>query len=245
MSSAPAGTLYLVATPIGNLGDLSARAVEVLKSSAIVACEDTRRSRALFTHYGVAPRRIESYHAHNADHKTGALIRELAAGVSVALVTDAGTPGISDPGVKLVMAAVEAGVTVCPIPGPCAPVLALTASGFPSHRFVFEGFLPRKKGRRTMFEAWREEKRTIVFFEAANRIVKTLEDIRAALGPDVRVCVAREMTKIHEEFLRGTVEQVRARLSERPAVKGEVTVALWTAGAMAPEMAGEGDADGV
>ena len=226
MSDARTGTLYLVATPIGNLGDLSARAVETLKSADIVACEDTRHSRALFTHYGVTPRRIESYHAHNADHKTGALVRELSAGVSVALVTDAGTPGISDPGVKLVAAAVAAGVTVCPIPGPCAPVLALTASGFPSHRFVFEGFLPRKKGRRTMFESWRGEKRTIVFFEAGNRLVRTLENIREALGPEVRVCVAREMTKLHEEFLRGTVEAVLAQLAARKEVKGEVTIVL-------------------
>ncbi|MDH5510829.1 MAG: 16S rRNA (cytidine(1402)-2'-O)-methyltransferase [Nitrospinota bacterium] len=219
------GALYLVATPVGNLADITQRAIDTLSSVDIVAAEDTRHSRTLLARHEIKVKRLESYHAHNLDSRTGQLVRHLLDGKSVALISDAGTPGISDPGSALVRAAVEAGVTVCPIPGASAPVLALTASGFPSHRFVYEGFLPRKKGRRRLIDSWKEEPRTVVFFESGLRLVKTLEQIASALGPR-KVCVAREMTKKFEEFLRGDIGEVIEELSRRGGVKGEVTVVL-------------------
>lgn len=218
-------TLYLVASPIGNLGDITHRAVEILKSANIIAAEDTRHTRKLLDHCGVKAEWLTSYHAHNIDRKTSALIAQLNEGRSVALITDAGTPGISDPGAVLVRAAVEEGITICPIPGPSAPILAVTASGFPSHRFVFEGFLPRKKGRKTLVESWRDEPRTIVFFEAPVRIVKTLIYIKETIG-NRKVCVARELTKKFEEFIRGDIKEVVAELESRPSVKGEITVVV-------------------
>jgi 16S rRNA (cytidine1402-2'-O)-methyltransferase len=219
------GVLYMVATPIGNLSDMSARAVETLKSVDIVAAEDTRHSRILFNHYAIHPRSVVSYHAHNIESRTRELIAELQRGKNVALVTDAGSPGISDPGAVLVRDAVAEGVTICPMPGASAVMLALMASGFPTHRFIYEGFLPRKKGRKTMFESWVGEERSIVFFESPHRIVKTLREIQAITGSR-RVCVAREMTKLHEEFLRGEAGEVADELEKRSAVKGEITAVL-------------------
>jgi len=219
------GILYMVATPIGNLSDMSARAVETLKAVDIVAAEDTRHSRILFNHYAVHPQRVVSYHAHNIESRTRELISELHRGKNVALVTDAGSPGISDPGAVLVRDAVAEGVTICPIPGASAVTLALMASGFPTHRFIYEGFLPRKKGRKTMFKSWVGEERSIVFFESPHRIVKTLREIRA-ITASRRVCVAREMTKLHEEFIRGEIGEVADELEKRGAVKGEITAVL-------------------
>lgn len=219
------GILYMVATPIGNLSDMSARAVESLKSVDIVAAEDTRHSRILFSHYGIHPQRVVSYHAHNIESRTKELLAELQRGKNVALVTDAGSPGISDPGAVLVRDAVAEGVTICPLPGASAVTLALMASGFPTHRFIYEGFLPRKKGRKTMFESWVEEERSVVFFESPHRIVKTLREIRAITGSR-RVCVAREMTKLHEEFIRGEIGDVADELEKRGTVKGEITAVL-------------------
>lgn len=221
----PVAALYLVATPLGNLGDITHRAVETLRAVDVIAAEDTRHTKNLLAHCGVRYNRLESYHSHNLERKTGALVREMQGGKSVALATDAGTPGISDPGAVLVKAAVEAGIPVVPVPGPSAPLLAVTASGFPSHRFAFEGFLPRKKGRKTLFESWIAEPRTIVFFEAGNRLVKTLKDIEAVTG-DRQVCVARELTKKFEEFIRGDIADVIAQLESRRVVKGEVTVVV-------------------
>ncbi|MDH5638854.1 MAG: 16S rRNA (cytidine(1402)-2'-O)-methyltransferase [Nitrospinota bacterium] len=226
---AESGVLYLVATPVGNLDDITQRAIDTLKTVDIVAAEDTRHSRILFSRHEITVNRLESYHAHNLDSRTGHLVRQLLDGKSVALISDAGTPGISDPGSALARAAVEAGITVCPIPGASAPMLALTASGFPTHRFVYEGFLPRKKGRKTLIDSWKDEPRTVVFFESGLRLVKTLEQISAALGPR-KVCVAREMTKKFEEFLRGDIGEVIEELSRRGGVKGEVTVVLAPAG---------------
>ncbi|VAX22451.1 16S rRNA (cytidine(1402)-2'-O)-methyltransferase [hydrothermal vent metagenome] len=219
------GTLYLVASPVGNLADITNRAVKILKSVDIIAAEDTRHTRRLLDHYEVKGRRLTSYHAHNVERKTPVLIEELKEGKSIALISDAGSPGISDPGAVLVREAVEEKIVICPIPGPSAPTLAVTASGFPSHRFVFEGFLPRKKGRKTLIESWRKEKRTIVFFEAPVRIVKTLNYIKEMIG-DRKVCVARELTKKFEEFIRGDISDVIGELESRTSVKGEITVVV-------------------
>lgn len=219
------GVLYMVATPVGNLSDMSARAVDALKSADIVAAEDTRHSRILFSHHGITPRRVVSYHAHNIESRTRELLEELRRGKSVALVTDAGSPGISDPGAVLVREAVAHGVTICPLPGASAVTLALMASGLPTHRFIYEGFLPRKKGRRSMFESWVNEERSIVFFESPHRIVKTLREIQQIAGSR-QVCVAREMTKLHEEFIRGEIGEVAGELEKRGEVKGEITAVI-------------------
>ncbi|MBI5814015.1 MAG: 16S rRNA (cytidine(1402)-2'-O)-methyltransferase [Nitrospinae bacterium] len=229
-NSAP-GILYLVATPIGNLSDMTPRGVDTLKLADVVAAEDTRHSRILFERFGVSPKKLVSYHAHNVERRTPELERALQDGLSVALISDAGTPGISDPGYALVSAAVRIGARICPIPGASSPVMAVAASGFPSHRFVYEGFLPRKKGRKTIIESWKDEKRTVVFLESPHRIVKTLRDIAGYIGERM-VCVAREMTKVHEEFIRGRVSQVADRIEKSGAARGEITVAL------APERAG-------
>ena len=220
------GVLYLVGTPVGNLSDFTPRGVETLKAAGIIAAEDTRHSRQLLDHYGIRPQRLEAYHSHNLSKRTAPLVKSLLEGISVALISDAGSPGISDPGAVLVRAAVEAGITVCPIPGPSAVVLAVTASGFPSHRFVFEGFLPRKKGRKRIIGSWKEEERTVVFFESGVRIVKTLEEMADILGPERQVCAAREITKKFEEFLRGRLDNVIGELKGRGSVKGEFTLVL-------------------
>lgn len=219
------GTLYLVATPVGNLEDITLRALEILKTADIVTAEDTRHTKILLSRHGVEPRRLISFHSHNVEKRVPELLRELQSGKSVAVVTDAGAPGISDPGVVLVKAAVENGVDVCPIPGATAPILAVTASGFPSHRFVFEGFPPRKKGRRKMIESWKNEERTVVFFESPQRIVTTLKNIRDIIG-ERKVCVARELTKKFEEFIRGDIGEVINNLEKRGSVKGEITVVM-------------------
>jgi len=219
------GSLYLVATPIGNLEDITHRAVETLKAADVIAAEDTRHTKILLGRYGIAGARMTPFHSHNIDRQTPVLVAELLEGKNVALVSDAGTPGVSDPGAVLVKAAVEKGITVYPIPGAAAPVLAVTASGFPSHRFVFEGFLPRKKGRKTLFDSWRGEPRTIVFFESPQRIIKTLREIHGVLG-ERKVCVARELTKKFEEFIRGGIAEVANELESRPSVKGEITVVI-------------------
>jgi len=220
------GALYLVATPVGNLADITYRAIDTLKSADIIAAEDTRHTRILLDRHDVKPKaRLFSYHAHNIERATSTLVKELLGGKSVALVSDAGSPGISDPGAALVKAAVEENVTVCPIPGATAPILAVAASGFPSSRFVFEGFLPRKKGRKTLLESWKDEKRTILFFESPKRIVKTLHEISQIVGPR-KICVARELTKKFEEFIRGDVGEVISALESRQSVKGEITVVV-------------------
>ncbi len=220
------GTLFLVATPVGNLSDFTIRAQETITNADTVACEDTRHSRILFEHYGLKPGKVVSFHAHNLERRTGELLRELISGKRVALLSDAGTPGISDPGAVLVKAAVESGVTVVPVPGASAPLLAVVTSGFPSHRFIYEGFLPRKKGLSTLFESWRQEARSVIFLESPKRIIKTLRKIADVTGGERKVCVAREITKLHEEFIRGEINAVIVDLESRPSVKGEITVVL-------------------
>ncbi|MFP5237600.1 MAG: 16S rRNA (cytidine(1402)-2'-O)-methyltransferase [Acidobacteriota bacterium] len=220
--------LYLVATPIGNLGDITLRALEVLKRVDRIACEDTRQTQKLLNHFQIDTP-TESCHEHNERDRATALVEQLKAGKRIALVTDAGMPGISDPGAWLTRAAIEAGVPVIPIPGANAAVSALVASGLPTDTFTFLGFLPEKTGaRRTRLEELATEAgahaRTLVFYEAPHRIVETLADLEAVFGPELRVVVARELTKVHEEFLRGSVANVRAKMGERDRVRGEITL---------------------
>lgn len=218
------GTLYVVATPLGNLEDITLRALRVLKEVALIACEDTRRTRILLTHFGIqAP--VTSYFEHNKLRKGTRLLETLKAGQSVALVTDAGTPGISDPGFLLVKQAREAGVPVVPVPGPSALVTALSAAGVPADRFVFDGFLPVKPGRRVhRLEALRELEMTVVCYESPHRILATLEAVARVFG-EREIVVARELTKQFEEIVRGPAAALRERLAAGP-VRGEFTLVI-------------------
>jgi 16S rRNA (cytidine1402-2'-O)-methyltransferase len=222
--------LYLVATPIGNLGDITLRALDVLKSVDRIACEDTRQTQKLLNHFGIATPTV-SYHGHNEGERAGELVPALRNGGGIALVSDAGTPGISDPGGWLVSEAIAAGVPVIPIPGANAGLSALIASGLPASEFQFVGFLPEKAGaRRTRLEALRDESeaagtaRTLIFYEAPHRILLTLTDLEAVWGAERRIVVARELTKIHEEFLRGTVADVHRELAGRDRIRGEIVL---------------------
>ncbi len=225
-----AGTLYVVATPIGNLADLSFRAVEILRSVQWIACEDTRQTRRLLAHYGIEARTV-SYHEHNEAERSQELLSRLEQGESVALVSDAGTPLVSDPGFRLVRKAAEAGIRISPIPGPSALMAALSAAGLETDSFYFGGFLPRKPGeRRRLLEQLSRLETTLVFYEAPHRILETLEDLAPAMG-ERPVVVARELTKIHEEFLRGTPAEVLEQLRQRGAVRGEITLLIGKGGA--------------
>jgi len=219
------GILYLVASPIGNLEDITFRAVRVLKECDLIACEDTRHTLKLLNHYGIEKPLI-SYHDHNEAARSAELIGRLREGSSVALVSDAGMPLVADPGYRLVTAAVAAGVSVQPIPGPSALVTALAASGLPTDAFRFDGFLPAKSGQRSsVLEALKNEQVTIIFYEAPHRILETLADVDRILGARP-VVVARELTKTHEEFLRGSARQILEVLQARDAVKGEITLLI-------------------
>jgi 16S rRNA (cytidine1402-2'-O)-methyltransferase len=216
--------LYLVATPIGNLEDITLRAIRILKQCDLIACEDTRQTQKLLNHYGVETPTI-SYHEHNEASRAAELVDKLSQDTSIAMVSDAGTPGISDPGYRLIALAIERGVAVIPVPGPAAFVTALVAGGFPLHPVTFHGFLAPKMGaRRRELEGIRQSQRTEIFYEAPHRIVETLEDAVAVLGANRRVVVARELTKIHEEFLRGGMADVLATLKGRGDVKGEIVL---------------------
>ncbi len=222
--------LYLVATPIGNLGDITFRAIDVLKSVDRIACEDTRQTQKLLNHYGIVTPTV-SYHEHNERERATKLIEELKAGARIAVVSDAGTPAISDPGSVLVREAIAAGAPVIPIPGPNAAISALIASGLPTDEFRFIGFLPEKAGaRRTrlehLAEQCRDSKQTVILYEAPHRISDTLADIEAVFGPTLRIVAARELTKLHEEFLRGTVAEVRAQLTDRDRIRGEFVLLI-------------------
>ncbi len=219
------GKLYLVATPIGNLEDITYRAVRVLKEAGLIACEDTRHTRGLLDHYGI-DRPTISYHEHNETGRTPDLIARLKGGQSIAVVSDAGTPLISDPGYRLVNQALAEGIEVVPIPGPSAILAALTASGLPTDAFHFGGFLPAKTSqRRKTLEAVREFDCSLVFYETPHRILEALEDVAAVLG-ERPIVLTRELTKMHEEFLRGTAAEVLERLRERPSIKGEMTLVI-------------------
>lgn len=219
-------TLYIVATPIGNLEDLTLRALRILKEVRWIACEDTRQTRKLLEHFAVTTPMI-SYHDHNEAARAEQLVARLQAGESGALVSDAGTPLVSDPGYRLVAAALAAGAPVVPIPGPSAVVTALSASGLPTDAFRFAGFLPPKSGaRKRILEDLKNEDCTLIFYETPHRILDALEDVAAVMGEHRPVVVARELTKLHEEFLRGTAAEVRATLAARPSVKGEITLLI-------------------
>ncbi len=219
------GRLYVVATPIGNLEDITYRAVRILREAAEIACEDTRQTRKLLEHFGIQKPTV-SYHEHNEAERAGKLIERLRDGETIALVSDAGMPLVSDPGYRLVRAAVEAGIAVEPVPGPSAVLAALSASGLPTDAFHFGGFLPAKPGQRLRaLENLAEEQATLIFFEAPHRVVEALEAVEQVLGPRP-VVVARELTKVHEEFLRGTPAEVRAQLEARDAIKGEITLLI-------------------
>ena len=223
---APGPALYLVATPIGNLEDITLRALHVLKEVDQIACEDTRHTQKLLNHYGITTRTI-SYHEHNEMTRAAELVKEMQEGASVALVTDAGMPGISDPGYRLISLAIRHHVPVVPIPGASAFLAALVASGLQTDSFRFSGSLPAKRGeRRAALEAVRTSPRTQVFYEAPHRIVDALADVVEVLGNARHVVVAREVTKLHEEFLRGRAGEVLETLKARDGVKGEITLLI-------------------
>jgi 16S rRNA (cytidine1402-2'-O)-methyltransferase len=220
--------LYLVATPIGNLEDITLRALRVLKGVDRIACEDTRQTQKLLNHFDISTPTV-SYHEHNEQARTAELIALLQQGGRVAVVSDAGTPAFSDPGLEVVKAAVVAGVPVIPIPGANAALSALVASGMDTDRFLYAGFLAAKPGtRRTELEALaaKADGLTLVLYEAPHRILETLADVEAVWGEQARVVVARELTKLHEEFLRGTVGEVRLVLSARERVRGEIVLLI-------------------
>jgi 16S rRNA (cytidine1402-2'-O)-methyltransferase len=219
------GTLYLVATPIGNLEDVTRRALRVLSEADVVACEDTRRTRALLEHFGIRARTV-SYHQHNERERAAELAALVERGASVAVVSDAGTPGVSDPGYRLVRAAIERGVSVVPVPGPSAFVAALTASGLPTDEFYFGGFLPaRAHARRQKLAAVRDLRATLVFYEAPHRVAHTLADARDILG-EREAAVARELTKLHEEVVRGRLGELAARFAAAGAARGEMVLVI-------------------
>ncbi|QZZ19254.1 16S rRNA (cytidine(1402)-2'-O)-methyltransferase [Leptothermofonsia sichuanensis E412] len=218
------GTLYLVSTPIGNLEDMSFRAVRILQSVDLIAAEDTRHTGKLLHHFQITTPQL-SYHDHNRQSRTSELLERLQQGKAIALVTDAGTPGISDPGYELTKACAEAGIPVVPIPGPSAAIAALAASGLASDRFVFEGFLPAKaQARRAHLETLKPETRTLIFYEAPHRLRATLQDLQI-LGTERQLVLARELTKLHEELWRGTVGEATVLYSDREP-QGEFTLVV-------------------
>ena len=223
------GRLYLIPTPVGNLGDMTYRGVRILQEVDLVACEDTRTSGVLLNHYGITTKKT-SFHIHNEHGKAERLAEQMRDGLQLALVTDAGTPGISDPGFLLVRAAVEAGIPVECLPGATAFVPALAASGLPCDRFVFEGFLPPKKGRRTRLDALAAETRTVVLYESPHRIIRTMRDLVESFGGDRPACVARELSKAFEEYVRGSLQEIYDDLAARTKVKGEIVVIVGGAG---------------
>jgi 16S rRNA (cytidine1402-2'-O)-methyltransferase len=220
--SAPTGVLYIVATPIGNLEDITFRAVRLLREADLIAAEDTRHSRKLLSHFGIS-RPLTSYFDHNKIFKGNYILEKLREGLNVALISDAGTPCISDPGYQLVRDAVAEGITVVPVPGPSAVIAALSAAGLPTDRFAYEGFLPNRQGkRREKLRSIGGEERVVVFYEASNRLEATLTDLLEVLGEREAV-IARELTKIHEEFIKGNAAQLLESIRGR-RIRGEVVL---------------------
>jgi len=220
-----AGTLFIVSTPIGNLEDISQRALRILREVDVIACEDTRHTRKLLNHFGIDAETI-SYHEHNEAERAGELCELLSAGRNVALVSDAGTPLVSDPGFRLVNAAIEEGINIVPIPGATAIVAALSASGFPPDQFLFAGFLPaRANARKAKLEELRGLNATLIFYEAPHRIAATLRDARDVLG-NRKAVVARELTKLHEEFVRGTLDGLTEVFADPLKARGEIVLLI-------------------
>jgi 16S rRNA (cytidine1402-2'-O)-methyltransferase len=223
--SETSGALYVVATPIGNRDDITLRALRVLETVDVIAAEDTRHTGRFLQHHGITGRYI-SYHEHNEKERAPDLLNRLSAGKSIALVTSAGTPSISDPGFRLIQKAIDADTKIIPIPGVSAVIAALSASGLPTDAFVFVGFLSRRSGRRTkQLQAMADETRTMIIYESPNRIVKLLELIHDIMG-DRQAVLAREMTKLHEEFLRGSISTLQNQLEDRRQIKGECTLLI-------------------
>jgi 16S rRNA (cytidine1402-2'-O)-methyltransferase len=221
----PHGTIYLVATPIGNLEDITLRALRILKEADLIACEDTRQTQKLLNHFGITTPTI-SYHEHNEAGRAKELVEQARQGRNIAIVSDAGMPGISDPGYRVVLQALEHDIPVIPIPGASALVAGLAASGLPTDSFRFHGFLPAKQGqRRRTLEEIRLSSETEVFYEAPHRVAETLQDIVEVLGPARTVVIAREITKLHEEFLRGSAEEILQQLQKKE-VRGEITLLI-------------------
>lgn len=216
------GTLYLVPTPVGNMEDMTFRAVRLLKEADLILCEDTRTSGILLKHYDIH-RQLMAHHKFNEHGTSAGIVERLKGGQTICLITDAGTPGISDPGFFLVREAVAAGIEVQTLPGATAFVPALVSSGLPCDRFTFEGFLPQKKGRQTRLTQLSEETRTMIFYESPYRLVKTLQQLGEFFGQERQVSVCREISKIHEESVRGTIEEVVAHFTQTPP-KGEIVI---------------------
>jgi 16S rRNA (cytidine1402-2'-O)-methyltransferase len=218
-----AGILYIVPTPIGNLGDITRRALEVLDEVDMVACEDTRTSGRLLKHFDLQ-KKLVSYHEFNEQQRAGQLIERIKEGASIAVITDAGSPGISDPAYRIVRMAIDSGIEITALPGPTAIIPALTASGLPTDRFFYEGFLPNKGGaRKTRLEKLKDFDHTIVFYESPHRVRKTLEDINEVFG-DRDGCLAREISKKFEQYIRGTISEILSRLPDK--VKGEIVLVI-------------------
>lgn len=219
------GILYLIPTPVGNMEDMTFRAIRLLKGADLILCEDTRTSGILLKHFDISGQKLMAHHKFNEHGTSAGIVERLKAGQMVCLITDAGTPGISDPGFYLVREAVAAGITVQTLPGATAFTPALVSSGLPCDRFCFEGFLPQKKGRQTRLEELRDEVRTMIFYESPHRLVKTLEQFAEFFGEDRQVSVCREISKIHEESVRGTLSEVAAHFRETEP-RGEIVVIL-------------------
>ncbi|MEA2031011.1 MAG: 16S rRNA (cytidine(1402)-2'-O)-methyltransferase [candidate division Zixibacteria bacterium] len=218
------GTLFLVPTPIGNMGDISRRAIEILSDVNTIACEDTRHSGTLMKKLGLKKKLI-SYHEFNESSRALQLIDVLLEGNSIAVITDAGSPGVSDPAYRVVRAAIDSGIEVVPLPGSSAIIPALTASGLPTDRFFFEGFLPNKSGaRRTRLKKLQDIPYTLIFFESPHRVIKCLTDIKTVFG-NRQACLAREITKLHEQFLRGSINDILKTISEH-SIKGEIVLVI-------------------
>jgi 16S rRNA (cytidine1402-2'-O)-methyltransferase len=229
------GTLFVVATPIGNLEDITYRAVRVLREADLIACEDTRHTAKLLHHYGIDKPTL-SYHEHNEAARAEDLVARMEQGLSVAQVSDAGMPGISDPGYRVIKLAIEHDIRVVPVPGPSALVAALAAGGMATDRFQFLGFLPAKSGqRRTLLETLRHAEHTTVAYEAPHRIAETLQDVVSILGPERPMVLARELTKVHEEFIRGTAAELLQQCKDRD-IKGEITLLIGRGSAGAPQV---------
>jgi len=217
-------TLYVVPTPIGNLADITHRSINVLSKVELILCEDTRVSRKLLNHYDIVIP-TKSYHMYNEHRTVDGLVKQLQQGMSMALISDAGTPAISDPGFLLVRTCLQAGLQVITLPGPTAFIPALVQSGFPTDRFIFEGFLPHKKGRKSRLSQLAEETKTIVLYESPHRIVKTLVQCAQVMGPDRQASISRELTKAFEETVRGTLEELEAHFTAHPP-KGEFVLVI-------------------